>query len=117
MPNINETSIDNHQLVVRSKNNNDKWVNSYYPFYWATIGTIDFDDSYITIRANKSNYAQSKHSLSILEYQKDDSIIGFIKTYIMKNSKTRKKIIAFQYKVKMRLLKTINLGTLQSCNT
>lgn len=105
LPKINEATIGNHQLVVRSKNNsNDKWVNSYYPFYWASIGTIDLDSSYIIIRANKSNFAESKYSLGALEYQNDDSIIGFTQINILKNSKTRKKIIGFQYKLDNAIL-------------
>ena len=117
LPKINEASMGNHQLVVRSKKDNDKLINSYYPFYWATIGTIDLDNSYITVRANKSNFAESKYSLSSIEYQKDGSIIGFVKTNILKNSKTRKKIIGFQYRIDNAILendKTWHVANLQN---
>lgn len=38
LPKINEASMGNLQLVVRSKNNNyEKWKNNYYPFYWTGL--------------------------------------------------------------------------------
>ena len=98
LPKINEASMGNLQLVVRSKNNNyEKWKNNYYPFYWTAVGRIDLENSYITVQADKSNFAESKYFLNTLEYLKDYLIIGFIKTNILKNSKTRKKIIGFKY--------------------
>ena len=64
--------MNNNQLVVHLKNNKDKWINRYYPFYWANVETIDFDNSYIIVQANKSNFAESRYSLSVLEYQKEN---------------------------------------------
>ncbi len=98
-PKINEVSMGNNQLVVRSKNNKEeeKWGLNYYPFYWKKIGTIDLDNSYINIQTSKTGFAENKLSLNALEYKEDGAIIGFVKTDVLKNSKAKKKIIGFKY--------------------
>lgn len=102
LPEITEASINGNQLVVRSKDNNEteKWTYDYYPFYWQEIGTINLENgAYILFRANKKGFAENKYFLNVLKYKNDNSIIGFTDTKILKNSKTRKKIIGFKYDI------------------
>ena len=99
-PPNNEALLENgNTLVVRYKHSNDaKWQYEKFPLYWRELTTINLKNTdYIVIRTGKIGFAQNKTKLSIVEYTKDDLVNGFVQTKIIKNTKSKTKIIGYEY--------------------